>query len=121
MLSGLNLQQRKEMFTRITDDTLAGILVVMVPAERQKLLNELKQTHPGSAERVMQYIRYIYGINDAAGHPLQGTSVPKGIAYLKYRFMDKLCLTCWLLSKPVKQTCETTTVLLPCTLPKTGT
>ena len=57
MLSGLNLQQRKEMFTRITDDTLAGILVVMVPTERQKLLDELTQTHPDSAERVVQYIR----------------------------------------------------------------
>lgn len=57
MLSGLNLQQRKEMFTRITDDTLAGILVVMVPTERQKLLDELTHTHPDSAERVVQYIR----------------------------------------------------------------
>ena len=58
MLSGLNLQQRKQMFTRVTDDTLAGILVVMAPAERQKLLTELKQSHPESAERIVEYIRY---------------------------------------------------------------
>lgn len=58
MLSGLNLQQRKQMFSRVSDDTLAGILVVMAPAERQKLLTELQQSQPDSAERVVEYIRY---------------------------------------------------------------
>lgn len=61
------------MFTRITDDTLAGILVVMVPSERQKLLDELKQSHPDSAERVVQYIRCRFttcGLLSLLGGPL---------------------------------------------------
>ena len=59
MLSGLNLQQRREMFTRVSADTLAGILVVMAVAQRQKLLQEVADSLPDLAERVLHHIRYV--------------------------------------------------------------
>lgn len=59
MLSGLNLQQRREMFTRVSDDTLAGILVVMAVAQRQKLLQEVADSLPDLSERVLRHIRCV--------------------------------------------------------------
>ena len=43
LMSGLNSQQRRELYAMVSDDTLAGMLVVMRSAERTKLLQELEQ------------------------------------------------------------------------------
>ena len=42
----------------ISDDTLAGMLVAMRPAERTKLLQEVEQLDQTLVDRVLRYIRF---------------------------------------------------------------
>ena len=56
-MSGLNSQQRRELFAMVSDDTLAGMLVAMRPTERTKLLQEAEQLDQTLVDRVLRYIR----------------------------------------------------------------
>lgn len=56
-MSGLNSQQRRELYAMVSDDTLAGMLVVMRPTERTKLLQEVEQLDQTLVDRVLRYIR----------------------------------------------------------------
>ena len=42
----------------VSDDTLAGMLVAMRPAERTKLLQEVEQLDQALVDRVLRYIRF---------------------------------------------------------------
>ncbi len=57
-MSGLNSQQRREMYTMVSDDSLAGMLVVMRFPERLKMLREVEQVDQALVDRVLRYIRY---------------------------------------------------------------
>lgn len=57
LMSGLNSQQRHEMYTKISDDSLAGMLVVMRFPERLKMLREVEQVDQALVDRVLRYIR----------------------------------------------------------------
>ncbi|KAL0042160.1 hypothetical protein WJX77_004929 [Trebouxia sp. C0004] len=57
LVSGLNSQQRSEMYTKISDDSLAGMLVVMRFPERLKMLREVEQADQALVDRVLRYIR----------------------------------------------------------------
>lgn len=59
-MSGLNSQQRREMFTKISDDSLAGLLVVMRFPERLKMLREVEEMDQALVDRVLRYIRYTF-------------------------------------------------------------
>ena len=56
-MSGLNSQQRRELYAMISDDTLAGMLVAMKSTERTKLLQEVEQLDQTLVDRVLRYIR----------------------------------------------------------------
>ena len=58
LISGLNSQQRREMYTKISDDSLAGLLVVMRFPERLKMLREVEEVDQALVDRVLRYIRY---------------------------------------------------------------
>ena len=58
LMSGLNTQQRREMYTKISDDSLAGLLVVMRFPERLKMLREVEQVDQALVDRVLRHIRY---------------------------------------------------------------
>ena len=60
LMSGLNSQQRREMYTKISDDSLAGLLVVMRFPERLKMLREVEQVDQALVDRVLRYIRYTF-------------------------------------------------------------
>lgn len=57
-MSGLNSQQRQELYAMISDDTLAGMLVAMRSTERTKLLQEVEQLDQTLMDRVLRYIRF---------------------------------------------------------------
>lgn len=57
LMSGLNSQQRRQLYAMVSDDTLAGMLVAMRPTERTKLLQEAEQLDPTLVDRVLRYIR----------------------------------------------------------------
>ena len=60
LISGLNSQQRREMYTKISDDSLAGLLVVMRFPERLKMLREVEEVDQALVDRVLRYIRYMF-------------------------------------------------------------
>ena len=57
-MAGLNSKQRRELYTKIGDDSLAGMLVVMETSQRTKLLQEVQDMDQALAERLLCYIRY---------------------------------------------------------------
>lgn len=57
-MSGLNSQQRQQLYAMISDDTLAGMLVAMRSAERTKLLQEVEQLDQTLMDRALRYIRF---------------------------------------------------------------
>ena len=57
LMSGLNSQQRRELYAKISDDSLAGMLVVMRSQERTRLLREIEQIDQALVDRVLRYIR----------------------------------------------------------------
>ncbi len=59
-MSGLNSQQRRDMYTKISDDSLAGLLVVMRFPERLKMLREVEEVDQALVDRVLRYIRYTF-------------------------------------------------------------
>ncbi len=61
-MAGLNIQQRQELYTKISDESLAGMLVVMRSPERTKLLQEVEQMDQALVDRVLRYIRYICSV-----------------------------------------------------------
>jgi len=48
------------MYTKIGDDSLAGMLVVMRFPERLKMLREVEQVDQALVDRVLRYIRYTF-------------------------------------------------------------
>ncbi len=48
------------MYTKISDDSLAGLLVVMRFPERLKMLREVEQVDQALVDRVLRYIRYTF-------------------------------------------------------------
>ena len=56
-MSGLSSQQRQELYVKISDDSLAGMLVVMRSQERTRLLREIEQIDQALVDRVLRYIR----------------------------------------------------------------
>jgi len=46
------------MYTKISDDSLAGLLVVMRFPERLKMLREVEEVDQALVDRVLRYIRY---------------------------------------------------------------
>ncbi|KAL3160912.1 hypothetical protein ABBQ38_009304 [Trebouxia sp. C0009 RCD-2024] len=62
LMSGLNSQQRRQLYAMVSDDTLAGMLVAMRPTERTKLLQEAEQLDPTLVDRVLRYIRLRPGL-----------------------------------------------------------
>ena len=60
LMAGLNSQQRQELYTKISDDSLAGMLVVMRTPERIKLLQEVEANDQALVDRVLRYIRYMH-------------------------------------------------------------
>ena len=56
-MAGLNSTQRRELYLKISDDSLAGMLVVMKSVERTKMLREVEQIDQALVDRVLRYIR----------------------------------------------------------------